>query len=345
MVIQSFSFMRVENDDEKAAFNEALVNYFINHPIQFIINSLNMNQMSVLNDLKPSEFVFKTLITAQETQILQLFIMTNNRKNLNYSLANLNSVSEPIPMGSECSLFISSERFFKDIMPQSFTKSSWNITGVSSEQEFANWTGKISQGFLNAAVDLSKLNRTVCSNEYVTNEYQYYVTGGSVTLSVADMTLDPEKRKIKVSFSKSQTQKFIEKCITTRYSLFKSHTTESESELSSDYSLSISANIPLKISEKGRGQTISMTMEAQDCQITGHMSGGGPCGCGDDIQAEFNQQLRAQLPDKLKSNMNMDFDEISLFAVKNLLFVDGDYITFDDVAIPGDVIVTGSFNN
>lgn len=337
--------MRVENDDDKAAFNEALVNYFINHPIKFIINSLNMNQMSVLNDLKPSEFVFKTLITAQKTQILQLFIMTNNRKNLNYSLANLNSVSEPIPMGSECSLFISSERFFKDIMPQSFTKSRWTMTGVSSEQEFANWTGKISQGFLSAAVDLSKLNRTVPTNEYVTSEYQYYVAGGSVTLSVADMTLEPEKRKIKVSFSKSQRQKYIEKCITTHYSFFESYTTESESELSSDYRLSISANISLKISEKGREQKISMIMEAKDCQITGYMSGGGPCGCGDDIQAEFNQQLRAQLPDKLKSNMNMDFDEISLFAVENLLFVDGDYITFDDVAIPGDVIVTGSFNN
>ncbi|MDE6635987.1 MAG: hypothetical protein K2K09_05200, partial [Lachnospiraceae bacterium] len=128
------------------------------------------------------------------------------------------------------------------------------------------------------------------------------------------------------------------------YSYFKSYITESESELSSDYSLSISANIPLKISGSGREQKISMTMAAQDCQITGHMSGGGPCGCGDDIQAEFNQQLRAQLPEKLRTNMNMDFDDISLFAVKNLLFVDDDYITFVDVAIPGDVIVTGTFN-
>lgn len=336
--------MRVENDDEKAAFNEALVNYFINNPIQFIINSLNMNQMSVLNDLKPSEFVFKTLITAKKTQILQLFIMTNNRKNLNYSLANLNSVSEPIPMGSECSLFISSERFFKDIMPQSFTESSWDISGVSPQQDFANWTGKICQGFLSAVPDLSKLNRTDCSSEYVTTEYQYYVAGGSVTLNVADMTLKPEKRKIKVSFSKSQKQKFIEKCITTHFSFFKSYSTESEKELSSDYSLNISANIPLKISGSGREQKISMTMADRDCQITGHMSGGGPCGCGDDIQAEFNQQLRAQLPEKLKTNMNMKFNDISLFAVKNLLFVDDNYITFDAVAIPGDIIVTGTFN-
>lgn len=335
--------MRVENDDEKAAFNQALVNYFTDHPIRFIINSLNMNQMSVLNDLKPSEFVFKTLITPQETQILQLFIMTNNRKKLNYSLANLNPVREPIPMGSECSLFISSERFFKDIMPQSFTKSGWNIAGVRPGQGFVNWTGKISQGFLSAAVDLSKLNRSE-SSEYVTDEYQYYVAGGFVTLNIADMVLEPDKRKIKVSFSKSQTQKYIEKCISTRYSFFKTYTTESESELSSDYSLSINANIPLNISGSGRTQRISMRMTDRDCQITGHLSGGGPCGCGDDIQAEFNQQLRAQLPEQLKTGMNMDFDDISLFAVKNLLFVDDDYITFDDIAIPGDVIITGTFN-
>lgn len=72
--------MRVENDDEKAAFNMEIVNYFTNHRTEFIINSLNMEQMSVLDDLKPNEFVFKTLITEQKTQILQLFIMTNNRK-------------------------------------------------------------------------------------------------------------------------------------------------------------------------------------------------------------------------------------------------------------------------
>lgn len=104
--------MKVINNNN-AALSKALEEYFANNPVKFIINSLNMNQRSVLDDLKPSKFFFKTLITAQGTQILQLFIMTNLRENLNYSLANLNNVSEPIPMGSECSLFISSERFFK----------------------------------------------------------------------------------------------------------------------------------------------------------------------------------------------------------------------------------------
>lgn len=339
--------MSVENDDDKAAFNKALINYFTDNKIQFIINSLNMSQMSVLDDLKPNEFLFKTLITLQKTQILQLFIMTNKRKNLNYSLAYLNSVSEPIPMGSECSLFIKSERFFKDIMPHSFRKSGWNLTGVNPQKEFAAWTGKISQGSLSATVDLSKLNRTdyVSSQSSVTSfEYTYFVTGNTVNLDVSNMILKSDKRKIKISFSKCQTQNFTEKCVTTVSTMFSPKISERESTLSSDYSLDINANIPLTISGSGRNQKISITMTDKDCNISGHLSGGGPCGCGDDIQAEFNQQLSAQLPEQVKSNINMDFDEISLFAVKNLLFVNNDYITFNDIAIPGDIVITGNFN-
>lgn len=335
--------MSVEGDDDKADFNKALEVYFTNNPVKFVINSLNMEKMTVLDDLKPNEFVFKTLITAQNTQILQLFIMTNKRKKLDYSQAYFNSVSEPIPMGSECSLFISSERFFKDIMPQSFTKSDWSIAGVDpGEKTFVNWTGKISQGSIKADVDLSKLDRTT-SAPYQLYQYKYYVAGGSVILSVTDMELEPNERKIKVSFSKSQTQEFTEHCTVTHYVGYKSYTTESDSTLRSDYGLNINANIPLTIIGSGRDQKISMSMTDKDCQITGHLSGGGPCGCGDDIQAEFNQQLSAQLPEQIEKNMNMEFDEISLFAIKNLLFVDDDYITFNDVAIPGDVIITGTF--
>lgn len=337
--------MRVENDEDGAAFNNALINYFTRNPVNFIINSLNMNQISVLNDLKPNEFVFKTLITTQNTQILQLFIMTNGRKNLNYSLANLNMVSEPIPMGSECSLFISSERFFKDIMPQSFRNSGWSMAGVNPNKSINSWTGKISRGSLTASVDLEKLNRTESTaTEYslTTFDYTYYVEGGTVTLDVSDMKLEPDSRKIKVSFSKTKTQSFVEKCITTVYSMIV-RTTESKSTLSSDYNLAISADIPLTISGCERNQKISLAMQNKDCQITGHLSGGGPCGCGDDIQAEFNKQLKNQIPDKVKQNMNIEFDEISLFALKNLLFVEDDYITFNDAAIPGDVVITGTF--
>ncbi len=330
--------LSINNSDEKAEFNMAVINYFTDHPVQFIINSLNMNQMSVLNDLKPNEFVFKTLVTGQKTQILQLFIMTNNRKKLNYSMANLNSVSEPIPMGSECSLFISSERFFKDILPQSLTKSGWKIVGVDPKKSFKSWTGKISQGSLSAFVDLGKLTRTVESG-YLSCKYQYYIDGNSATMDVTGMKLEPDQHEIKVSFSKAQKQEFNETSVIRQQAFFNSST----KTLSSDYSLNIDAKIPLTISGRGREQKISMSMTNKDCQITGHLSGGGPCGCGDDIQAEFNQQLNAQLPEKIKANMNMEFKEISLFAVKNLLFVDDDYITFNDAAIPGDVIITGTF--
>ncbi|MCH5248405.1 MAG: hypothetical protein J1E98_00660 [Lachnospiraceae bacterium] len=336
--------MRVEGGADKAAFNRGLEEYFTTKPVIFVINSLNMENMSVLDDLKPNEFVFKTLITKNDTEILQIFIMTKNRKKLNYSLAHLNSVSEPIPDGSKCSLFISSKLFFKDIMPQSIKKNGWKLEGIQPKDNtsLVNWIGKVSQGSFIATVDLSKMNRIDNRTPSVTYDYKYYIRGGSVILPVTDMKLEPNGNAIKASFSALQNQEYIENCITTSYGYFIG---ESESTLRSEYNLTINANIPLKISGKGRNQKISMSMTDRDCQITGHMSGGGPCGCGVDIQAEFNKRLKEQVPEQIKANMNMDFDAISLFAIKNLLFVDDDYITFSNVAIPGDVIITGTFNN
>ncbi len=219
------------------------------------------------------------------------------------------------------------------------------MAGVNPGNNLKSWTGEISHGSMTAAVDLSKLYRTENASSghaAVTYSYTYYVNSGCVTLDVSGMQLEPDKRKVKISFLVAKDQSFVEKCVTKVFT-FKTITTEELHTLKSDYNLEIKADIPLTISGSERNQKISMTMENKDCQITGHLSGGEPCGCGDDIQAEFNQQLQQQIPNKIKENLNINFDEISLFAIKNLLFVDDDYITFDDVAIPGDVVITGTF--
>ena len=68
--------------------------------MKFIINTLDLNKITTLDDMRPNQFVFKTLITqTYKNQILQLFIMTGSRNANDYSQAFVNNLDEPIPIG------------------------------------------------------------------------------------------------------------------------------------------------------------------------------------------------------------------------------------------------------
>ena len=116
-----------------------------------------------------------------------------------------------------------------------------------------------------------------------------------------------------------------------------------DNTLRSDYTLNISADIPLSISGSGREQTIKFSLTNKDVSIGGHLSGGGPCGCGDDLQATFNQQLNSQLPGQITNQVNVSFNDVSVFALKNRLFPADNYINLNAIHVPGDVLITGTF--
>ncbi|MEO1340173.1 MAG: hypothetical protein AAFV28_03285 [Cyanobacteria bacterium J06635_13] len=40
-----------------------------------------------------------------------------------------------------------------------------------------------------------------------------------------------------------------------------------------------------------------------------------------------------------------DFEAISVFALKNLLFPSNNYIDFKSTALPGDMLIVGNFTN
>ena len=85
-------------------------------------------------------------------------------------------------------------------------------------------------------------------------------------------------------------------------------------------------------------------MTSQAVTVTGHLAGGGPSG-SDDLQAQVNQQVKAQVPPQVVKQLNVSFDAVSLFAIKNLLFPSNNYIQFTEVAAPGDLLVLGNFQS
>ncbi|MEA9414187.1 hypothetical protein [Flavobacterium sp. PL02] len=332
--------INIEGNDEKARFNLELISYFTQNPVVFVVSSLDKSKIGKISDMKPNQFLFKTLITRNSAnQILQLFIMTNDRI-AESSQTFLNNLPEPIPMGSDVSMIVSSKVLFESVLPQSLDKSGWQLEGTNPKDTNKSkaWSGKFNQGALTAEVNLSALDSSYTSPRGVVEISKYAVDGGIISEPISGMTLTPNGTNIKLDFNQQRTQHFTEYWKTIIWFRTESGTKDH----SSDYTLNISASMPLTISGTGREQNISFKMTNQDVKISGHLSGGGPCGCGNDLQALFNIQLNEQIPPKLTKQLNVSFNDVSVFALKNLIFPQGNYIELKDVNCPGDLLITGS---
>lgn len=339
------SNLEVQGDDMgKAAFNDALKDYFMDHEITFILSSLDTNKIATLDDMRPNQFVFKTLITPNNS-ILQLFISTGTRPALDPSLAFLNNLPEPIPLGSDCSLIISNKLFFNTILENSLNKKGWSLQGVIdpvTKQYSTEYTG----GVLVGRPDLSPMDLTWNDNGglfVIQNNERYSVENGIVTLAIKGSTLAPAKPAYSgliFSCSAKQTIPFIQDYWRTSDGLHKLTT------FSSEFMLEIAANIEMTIKGSDLDQDLEFVFAPGTTHdyITGHLSGGGPCS-SDDVQATFNQQLKAQLPDQIISQLNSPFSDVSMFALKNLLFPGDNFITLQFLRLPGDLLITGVFND
>jgi hypothetical protein len=65
----------------------------------------------------------------------------------------------------------------------------------------------------------------------------------------------------------------------------------------------------------------------------------------DNLAAQVNQQIQSQVPQQIKQKLSIQFEAVSVFALKNLLFPANNYITFSSCAVPGDLILLGNFNS
>jgi hypothetical protein len=110
----------------------------------------------------------------------------------------------------------------------------------------------------------------------------------------------------------------------------------------SDVTISAAAKLPIVVEGTGSNQALKISINNQNFDVSGHMSGGGPCGC-DDLQARLNSQIRNQIPGQLVKQLSVTFSPVSLFALKNLLFPSKDYIALSEAFVPGDMLILGNF--
>ncbi|MFA0961079.1 hypothetical protein AB9P05_04695 [Roseivirga sp. BDSF3-8] len=340
----SFSAKNIEidmSDQQKVAFSDAVKAYFQEHPVMFIINSLDLSGIATLPDMKPNQFLFKALKTQGGNELLQLFIQTNKRAVFNYSQTYISpDVPEPIPEGAECSLMINSRIMFGSVMPSSLT-SGWSLKGDNPGDTNKAWSAEATQASIEGDVDLSSLDGSYTApRSFTTSYWKYEPWGGNpVKWSLDGMKITPgTDGRMSLNYSKKNPFYFNEK---TRSCSFWCSDWK-DNKQSTDITLVVSASLPTKVSGTGRNQEIQINAGQINPNAEARTSGGGPCG-SDDLQAQINAKLQPQVKETLGSKFNISFSGVSVFALKNLLFPSNNYIKLSDAYVPGDLLITGTF--
>lgn len=329
------------SDEQKLAFSEAVKAYFTQNPVRFIVNSLDLTGITTLADLKPHQFLFKPFKSQSGNEMLMLFIQTNSRDVFNYSQTFISTdVPDPIPEGSECSLMINSRIFFGSVLPESMT-TGWSLQGVNPNDTNKAWTAKFTRASVEGSVDLSSLDHSyVPPRGSIVTYYSYRPSHNPTVWSLNDMTIKPATNgQMAMNYDQKNTFNFIES--TKQCSIFGCSNPR-EHTLNTDITLQISAAMPSEITGSGREQGVKINTSNQSVGISARTSGGGPCG-SDDLQSKVNKQLKDHLPGQITGKINVSFNSVSVFALKNLLFPSNNYIDLSAVYVPGDLLIIGNF--
>ena len=347
----AFSISNIDlSDATKVEFNKAVKEYFVSNPVIYLINRLDLTEIPTLDALKPSDFIFKPLQTPANNQMLQLFIMTGGRAMLNYSQAFLNNIPEPLPQGQSNSMMVRSELIFREVLPQSLRNNGWSLEGVNPGSATKAWSGRFTSASVTGTVDLSKLNHSSSSSgghgSGSFTDYSYSIPGGNdVAWTLADTTITAQPNgQMIYGGSRGQRLEYNQHSCTTVYPCFWNCTRCNDSTLATDVTIEVRSSLPLGVGGSGRNQTIQIKTTSQGVAVSGHLSGGGPSG-SDDLAAQVNQQIQSQVPQQIVQKLSIQFEAVSVFALKNLLFPANNYITFSSCGVPGDLVLLGNFTS
>ncbi|MFZ6876390.1 hypothetical protein ACO0LF_30400 [Undibacterium sp. Di27W] len=95
--------------------------------------------------------------------------------------------------------------------------------------------------------------------------------------------------------------------------------------------------MPLSVGGDGRNQKIKVVMQGTGAKVESQISGAGPSG-SDDLKSQVNQRINSQIPPQIENKLSISFEAVSAFALKNLLFPSGNYISFSSCDVPGDLL-------
>lgn len=327
------------DDVQKVAFSDAIKAYFLEHPVSFIINSINISTISVLPDLKPSQFLF---VTNKSKNMLQLFIQTNGRRLLDRNLASLRAIiGDPIPTGMDFSLMINSRIILGSVLPASLTGKDWTISGTNPNDPEKAWSASLTKAEFSGDVDLSGADWHTKTNPHCQVSYYYTYkphSGNPVAFDLNGLSLTPHSDgTLKLGYEKTNTFYFdeYEKVCSLMCGGYKK-----KRELSADYNLTVSAFLISSVAADEKDITLAISSEAQkSVTIDAKVSSGG-CSC-DGLEVAINAQLRNTVPEVFRTNLNMSFTAVSFFALQNLLFTSDNRIRLKEAYIPGDMLVVG----
>lgn len=347
----SFSVENMELDPvEKIEVAKQIKAFFVANEIVYTINQLDLTPYSVSGALTPSAFNFRMLKVGQEKQILQVFIQTDRRAALDRCTMQLNNVSDPLPDGSEVSLMISNKILFQNLLPDAFNNSpevkEWKLCGVKPIDANHPWSSKTSSGSMSVTkLDLSSL-RWKDNHQFGATNYthDYTAKDDTVIFSARNITLSKpiaQERYGTISFrmeNRNESHIFVH----TRSYNGKLH---SRHEYHQNFSVVIDAPIAMALSGTERSQSI--TISVNDVADFSHIDTGidKDAGCGlKDLDQRFAILVESRLPGMIESALReIKFPDLSVFALQNLLFPCQQYITFTDIATPGEVLLIGKF--
>ncbi|MEJ0076463.1 MAG: hypothetical protein WDO17_13615 [Alphaproteobacteria bacterium] len=368
----SFDVTEIElSPAQRAEFSEQVKLYFTNNPVTYIINTLDLSQISTLDAMRPNAFLFRTLTTPANVNILQLYITTGDRPALHYDRANLNNCDEPLPYGYQSSMMIGSRLFYGAVLPGSLNLAGWRFEGFAKGGDPANvrdsWYGKYTAGAVRGTLDLNPLHERYDLRPGMYRENWVWInihnwwlqkppiprlppSGGPAAFmydlpwNIVGMSILPaQDGRMRLTFFHQAKQDFL-----SSGGSYKPHPTWTqiiqyqENQYTTEYNINIDSIVPLTITKSGREQDIHIDVKNVSVEVGGHFSGGGPSNC-DNIQAIFNRNVKEQLPPQVKKQLDVGFAPISIFALKNLLFPTKNYIDMQDIAAPGDVLLLGNF--
>jgi hypothetical protein len=325
--------------------NNAVKSHFREQALVFLLSTLDLRNISQLKDMQPNSMRMRLHQAPSGSETLQLFIQTGERELLNSSQCSLNALEEPLPLGSDCALIVRSELFFASILPQSLKKQQWSLRGVTEPTPATGVLMKSSHSvFTQAGIRVSDIHMDDIISPSAGGNMGRTISlpNSYVDWNLEGMTLAPS-REGSISLSLKDKNQSIPYNITTTTCGTFSCTDKVRTE-DSVYQSTIISSLPLSIIGKGREQSVKIDNVQANVAVSGNFSGGGSSS-SNDIKERVNDVVNAQVPEKVRQQLQFDIDAISVFALKNLLFPQGDYIELCEAKLPGDLLLVGVFKN
>jgi len=334
----SFVAENLNIDTDNATLNLQLSNWFINNPIEYLINTVVFNDATTLKSLQPTKFKLNVLTTNSKKNILQVFITTTGEQQSNLTI----NVNEPIPDGYHNSLMINTKIMFDNIFVDSFNQGTSNVqvASVNPKNDFSTWSAKVTEGTVSGVAEFKNTS---------SSETRINSSGNTIVWPLKDLTFTPTINDgIQLTYDASENVGFQNRrytCSSSQYGTYCSWS--SWSNYSVDVNVKLTGYYPLEVINSGKKQEIQIASAKPKVTVTPpDLKPTGPCECNDnDLKIQVGNILEKQVPAKLEESMGgIKFSPISVFALYNLLFPTDDFIEMKSAYVPGDLVVLGTFN-